>query len=151
MLIQNLSKRAKLIRHSNAVVAGTADIEPAAGVDMQGHSGVLFVVAFGVITAGAVTSIKAQQSTVVDGSGDTFADLEGTAVAIADDDDNQLAYIDVKHPQERFVRCVVDRGTQNAVVDGIFAFVYDADVEPVTHDATVVGGELHVAPAEGTA
>jgi hypothetical protein len=46
----------------------------------------------------------------------------------------------------------VDRGTANAVIDGIIAIQYNANVEPVTHDSTtVVGSEFHHAPAEGTA
>ena len=56
-----------------------------------------------------------------------------------------------KDPRAR-LRCVVDRGTQNATVDGIVALQYEANKEPVTQDATTVGGqEFHHAPAEGTA
>ncbi len=142
----NLSIRAKLQRVSNAAAAGTSDIN-SSSVDMLGYDGVMFIVAFGTITAGAVTSIHAEQS--LDDS--SFADLVGTGVAVADDDDNQLAYLDIKKPRERYVRCVVDRGTQNAVVDGIFALLYDPTEMPVTHDAsTVAGGEQHSSPAEGT-
>jgi len=47
---------------------------------------------------------------------------------------------------------IVDRGTQNAVLDSIVAIQYEPRVKPVTHDATTVGGgELHVSAAEGTA
>lgn len=140
----------KLTRVSNAVAAGTTDVN-SASVDMQGFDAVAFVVAFGTITAGAATSIKVQQSSD-DGSADDWTDLEGTGVTVADDDDNQIAVVDVTHPSKRHLRCVVDRGTQNAVVDGIVAVQYRPDSVPTTHDAaTVVGVETHATPAEGTA
>lgn len=147
--MHSLSQGAKITRVSNAVAAGTTDVNSSV-VDMKGFDGVLFVVAFGAIVSGAVTSIKAQQGALSDGS--DMADLLGTGVTVADDADNKLFYLDVARPRERYVRCVVDRGTQNATVDSITAIQYRAADLPVTHDATTVGGgELHVSPAEGTA
>lgn len=146
-----LAHDTKLTRHSNAVAAGTTDITPSNGVDMAGFDGVLFVVAFGAITAGAVTSIKAQQSSD-DGSSDTFADIAGTAVTVGDGDDDKVFYLDIVRPTERYVRIVVDRGTQNAVLDSIVATQYRARSKPTTHDSTTVGGgEVHIGAAEGTA
>lgn len=147
-----LSEGVKVVRHSVSVAAGTTDVEPSNGIDTQGYQGVMFLIEFGAITAGAVTSVKAQQSSVVDGTGDTFADIEGTAQTVAADDDDQVFIIDVRNPGERYVRAVVDRGTQNAEVDSIVAILYGADKMPTTHDAATVGGaELHISPGEGTA
>jgi len=144
----NLSKNCKITRHSNAVAAGTTDITPSSGIDMQGFEGCLFIVEMGTITSSAVTSIKVQQS--ADDS--SYADLEGTSVTIADDDDNQIFYIDVIKPSDRYLKLIVDRGTANAVVDGITAIQYGARKAPTTHDSTTVGGgETHVSPDEGTA
>jgi hypothetical protein len=147
----NLSKAAKLTRVSAAVAAGTTDVESTA-VDMKGFDGVQFTVLFGAITASAVTSVKLQGSH--DGSTWTGVngDLLGSGQAVADDADGKAFILDLYRSQFRYVRCVVDRGTQNAVVDGIIAQQYNADKEPVTHDATTVGGsEFHHAPAAGTA
>ena len=144
----NLSKAAKVTRVSNAVVAGTSDIESTA-VDMKGFEAVQFVVAFGAITTGAVTSVKLQGSH--DGSTWTSSDLTGTGQTVADDADNKLFILDMAKPRFRYVRCVVDRGTQNAVVDSITAYQYQADKEPVTHDASVGGSEFFHAPEVGTA
>lgn len=143
-----LSKNSKLTRHSNAVAAGTTDVEPT-GIDTAGFESCLFAVSFGTITSGAVTSIKLQQST----DNSSFADLEGTAVTVADTDDNKVFWLDIHRPRERYIRCVVDRGTANAVVDSILAIQYNGvRVAPPTHDATTVGGgEAHSSPAEGTA
>lgn len=146
----NLTREGKVTRVSNAVAAGTTDIN-SSSVDMSGFDSVTFYVLFGTITASAVTSVKAQQSSD-DGSSDTFADLTGTGITVADDDDNQVVVLEIDQPRERYVRCVVDRGTQNAVVDGIIAVQHNAKTVPVTHDSsTVVSSEYHHAPAEGTA
>lgn len=147
----NLNSHCKIVRHSVAVAAGTTDIEPSNGVDCAGFDGVRFLVAFGSIVAGAVTSIKAQASSD-DGVADGWSDLEGTSITVADDDDNGVAVLEVVAPQKRYVRCVVDRGTQNAVVDAIIAEVYGAQGQmPVTQDSTVIGAETHASPDEGTA
>lgn len=140
-------------------VAVTQVITPAAGVaaqtdiegteiDMANFAGVLFVCTFGVITAGAVTSIKAQQDTATGMA--SAADLEGTAQTVADDADGDTFMIDVFEPLERFVRLYVVRGTQDAVVANALAFQYGGRVRPTTNGATV-SFELHVSPAEGTA
>ena len=148
--MRNLTTGGKVTRVSNAVAAGTTDVN-STGVDMQGFESVTFYVLFGAITATAVTSVKAQQS-ADDAASDAYADLEGTGVAVADDDDNQVVALEITNPRERYVRCTVDRGTANAVIDGIIAVQTGPVSEPVTHDSsTVVGSELHHAPAEGTA
>src|SRR5690606_20784853 len=100
----NLSKNVKITRVSNAVAAGTTDVNSSV-VDMANFEGVLFVVAFGAITAGAVTSILAQQGAASNLS--DAAALANSGVAVADDDDNQIFYLDIYRPQERYVRCVV--------------------------------------------
>ena len=145
----NLSKNVKVTRVMNGVAAGTTD-QNSSIIDMSGWDGVLFLAAFGVITATAVTSIKVQQDT--DPAGGTMADLAGTAVTVADDDDNQVAGVDVYRPRERYVRLVIDRGTANAVIDGVVAIQYRGSKAPSVHDATtVVAIETHASPAEGTA
>ena len=145
----NIGTQTKLTRVMNAVAAGTSD-QNGSIIDMKGFEGCAFIVAFGTITAGAVTSIKVQQGAASDMS--DAADLLGTSVAVAADDDNQIAAIEVVRPRERYVRVVVDRGTQNAVIDGAIAIQTGPKEEPTTHDATtVVGSETHLSPAEGTA
>ena len=147
--MQNLSKAVKLSQAitPTAGAAGTSDINGAT-LDMQGFEGVLIEVTFGAITSGAVTSIKAQQGAASNLS--DAADLEATAQTIADTDDEKTFYIDLVNPQERYVRLVVDRATQNAVVASATYIQYSADKLPTTHGANV-SGELHIAPAEGTA
>ena len=143
-----LGTMSKTTRVSNAVAAGTTDIN-STGIDMQNFEGVAFEVLFGAITAGAVTSIKLQQSDD-DGSSDAYSDLEGSAVTVADDDDNQVFIAEVYRPRKRWVRAVVDRATQNAVVDGIVARQYSPRQLPVSQPPTTTQ-EVNISPAEGTA
>lgn len=139
----------KIVRHNGAVAAGTSDIDPSAGVDCNGFDSVTFIVAFGAITASAVTSIKLQQSSD-DGSSDAYTDVAGTSVTVADDDDNQYKYVELINPQERYVKCYVTRGTANAVVDGIVAVLHGAGNQPTTQP-TGVEGEIHNTAVAGTA
>lgn len=127
--------------------AGTSDINGAT-LDMAGWDGVLMLVTFGAITTGAVTSIKAQQGNAANLS--DAADLAGTGQVIADTDDDKTFYIDLYKPTKRYVRLVVDRGTQNAVVASALYIQYRGAKAPAVH-GTGVAGETHVSPAEGTA
>jgi len=142
----DLSSNWKVKRVINATAAGTTTIN-STSVDMSGFESVTFLVAFGAIVAGAATSIKAQQS-----SDDTsFNDLKGTAVTVADTDDNKVAILEVIRPLDRYVRVVVARATQNSTIDSAVAHQGRALEAAVSHDTTVLGSELHHAPAEGTA
>lgn len=130
------------------VVAGTTDLTSEV-IDRAGFEGVRIIIGFGAITAGAVTSVKVQQC---DTSGGSYADLEGSSVTVADDDDSQIVVIDVHQSRERYLKTVIDRGTQNAVVDfEIVEFYCGRTIPPVQTDASVVATEVHVSPAEGTA
>ena len=88
----NLSPNIKITRAMDAKVAGTSD-QNSNIIDMSGFDGVMFIAAFGEITAGAVTSIKAQQGAASNMS--DAADLEGSGIDIADDDDNKVAVLDI--------------------------------------------------------
>lgn len=146
----NRANTEKTIRVMNGVAAGTTD-QTSNAIDTKGFDGVKIYTLFGAITGSAVTSVKIQQSSD-DGSADAYADLAGTSITVADDDDNQVVVHDIYRPRERYLKVVVDRGTQNAVIDGIIAVLYSATKSPTTDDSsTVVARETHVSPAEGTA
>lgn len=143
--MDTFSKDIKHTRVSNAVAAGTTDVE-STSVDMADFDSVAFTVAFGAIVSGAVTSVKLQGSA----NNSTWVDLEGTSITVADTDDNDLVISDQIRPNYRYVRCVVDRGTQNATIDVIIAHQYAARFLPVTQPATTLV-ETHVASVAGTA
>jgi len=148
-MTEHLSTAAKL---SIAVTptAGAAGVSAITGatLDMSGFEGVLIVVPFGAIVAGAVTSIKAQRGQIADMS--DAADLQGSNQAIADTDDDKTFYIDIHRPAERYVRLMISRGTQNATVGGCTYIQYGAHEAPVTHGSNIAG-EKFVDAVEGTA
>jgi hypothetical protein len=121
----NLGRAINFVRVSNAVAAGLT-LVTGSHVDMAAFDGVLFLFAFGTLTAGQVTTFKVQGGSQV-GDGDQ-ADLAGTAgggaITVADADSNKLFALDIYAPQQRYVRPLIVRGTANAVVDGIFALQY---------------------------
>lgn len=146
---QFLSDQVKITKVAAATAAGTSTIN-SSPVDMAGYDGVLFLVTAGAITAGGVQSMKAQQDTAV-GMG-AAADLAGTGITVADDDDNQSFWLDIKRPLERFVRCVISRATQNSAWGEIYAIQYRGRQFPVVNNVTdTITGEKWHAPAEGTA
>lgn len=115
-------------------------------VDMSGFEEVSLVCTFGAITAGAATSVKAQQS--ADNS--TFNDLAGTSQTVADTDDGDTFVIDLIRPTDRYVRLVVLRATQDSVVANALAIQSRPRDAAVTQAATI-NSETHKSPAEGTA
>ncbi len=148
--MRNLSKDTE-IRTAITIAAGAAAQTAISGlgIDTQGFESVLFIVSVGPVTAGAVTTVKVQQS-ADDASADAYADLLGTSVAIADDDDNQQKYIDIVKPRERYLRLSVARATQDATVSAV-AILYGKRAGPVTQPSGETEGETHISPAEGTA
>jgi hypothetical protein len=146
----NLENSVSFIRSSAAVAAGTTLVTGDA-VDMAGYEGCFFMIPIGAIVSGAVTSAKLQQSSD-NASADAYADIAGSAVTIADDDDGGMAIIHIYRPRERYLKALVSRATQNAVVDGIIALRYGARKLPATDDATTVIEHIKLtSPAEGTA
>ena len=127
--------------------SGTAD-RNGATLDMQGYDGVLVVCKLATIAVGATTSIKMQSGDASDMS--DAADLASTGVTIADDDDNEVKYIDLYQPRERYVRCVMDKDASNACAESVVYVQYRSKSGPVTQP-TGVEGEAHASPAEGTA
>src|SRR5882724_12100510 len=112
-----------------AGAAGTTTINSSV-IDMGGFSAVCFIVSFGPITAGAVTSIKAQQDTT--SAFGAPADLAGSNQTILDTDDDKVFFIDIRDPSKDFVRLVVSRATQPATCSAI-AICYRPRVFPTTH------------------
>jgi hypothetical protein len=149
MIDYSLLSGCEIVRCKNAVAAGSSDITDATSIDMAEAEWVVFLFLFGAITTNAVTSTEVHQSSD-DGVADAYGSLAGSGLTVADDDDNQVFASMVIRPGKRYVKPVVKRATQNAVVDGVLDFVKRKSA-PVTHGATVGATEVLVSPAEGTA
>ena len=129
-----LTNEVQTVRVQNAAAAGTTVLN-SSSVDMLGWDGVRGVFGVGTLTAGQVTSLKAQDSP----DNSAFTDITGAAgSALADGDGNGLLIVDVYRPLRRYVRFVRNRATQNAVVDFGIAEQYRGPRRgPQTKDATV--------------
>jgi hypothetical protein len=147
MSIRNFSTDIKITRVKAVQVAGSSDIT-CDSVDMQGYEGVLFLASFG--TAADDNSIKAAQSSD-DGSEDSFADLEDSEVDVGTSKSNEIVWIEINRPLERYLRPVVTRGT-SSTIESVWAFRYGSSIRPVDNEvAGTIAGDLLISPAEGSA
>ena len=132
----HLSDVVKTIRVENAAVAGTTDVTSDA-VDTQGFDGARFIWIVGDVTSGATLQAVLYYDTNDDASGGT-AQVTGTAItAGASDYDNEMICVDAYRPKGRYVYSVLDRGTQNAVVDACICELYNFRNAPVTQHASL--------------
>lgn len=130
--------------------AGTSALTSDA-IDMANAEAVTCLWGIGTITSGAVTSLKAQQSSD-DGSTDAYSDLEGSSITIADTQSDKVAVLEIRKPTKRYIKFVLSRATQNAVSNGAIAIKTGLRVRPATQPASVMAAsEVHAGPAEGTA
>ena len=137
------------IRKALAYDSGTAD-RTGIVIDTAGFEFALFVVQFAAIATSCTTKVKVQQDAAVGMGG--AADLLGTGITVADDDDNQLFAIAIVKPRERYLRVYVDKDTSNASGESAIVILGNGRTEDalasITDEITV---EKHVSPAEGTA
>jgi hypothetical protein len=141
----NLSKH---IKYSLGLVyANGSAVRNGAIIDMSGWDGVLIIVSNAAIAVGAVGDVHAEsgaQSNMSDA-----ADLTGTAIATAADDDNEVKCIDLYRPRERYVRGVITKDTSNNQAESMMYIQYRGRKLPVS-DSGFDEYELHISPAEGT-
>lgn len=117
---------------TNGAAAAT-DIS-GASVDTANYESVSFLVQLGAIVSGAVTALKLQES--ADAS--TWTDVSDTSITVADDDDEQIRYLDYHRPAKRYVRLYVDRATQNATLSAVY-ILEGAMSTPVTQPTGTEG------------
>lgn len=119
-------------------------------VDMANAEWVIAIFKMATIATGAVTKVKWQQGAASNMS--DAADLEGTGLTVADDDDNQIFAIALVKPRERYVRAVIDKDATNSTAETLTYIVGGNRTLPafasITDDVTV---EVSYSPAEGTA
>lgn len=136
----NILTTEKKTRVVNSTAAGITAVN-SSSVDMQDYESVEFTCALGALTATQVTNLQAQ------GSPDnaTWTNITGALTPnAADADSNKLLVLEVYRPQQRYVRCVVNRGTANAAIDSVVATQRGAKKQSTTQDATTVSQSLTV-------
>ncbi len=150
-MFKNFFDNAKLVVVSGPVVAGTSIITPSAAVDTAGFQGVFFIASFGALSAGALTTLKAQGSSD-NGNTDAFADLLGSHFNIPQaSGSNQAAWLDIYRPgnANRYVLPIITRSTGNAVLNNLLAILYGPLVVPTIHDITTIAGGTFVPDGAG--
>jgi hypothetical protein len=141
--MQQLSNFVKIMQGAATTAAGTSEVDGAT-IDTAGLEGVLFIAKFG--TAATDNTLQAQQG--ADSGLSDAADLIGTSVAVGASD--EIVWLDLYRPQERYVRVQVERGT-STTLDWCVALGYCPRVTPVDNTtAGTIAGEAHISPAEGT-
>lgn len=130
-----LTYQVKTVRIENAAAAGTTDVEGDT-IDMQGYDAVRCIALLGTLTTTHVTKLIAKGGALANGSDGVAISGAESGVA-ADGDSNHLLILDVIRPQQRYITFVLDRGTANAVLDGMIVELYKARETPVTMDGTV--------------
>jgi hypothetical protein len=137
--MNNLGYGAYFARVSNAVANGTTNVN-CTSYDMVGTFGGVYT---NVMAIAAINSLTATQQTILklQGSNDnaTWVDLANTHQGPPQDNAGApLLVTDAFRPQCRYVRAVVERGTANAALDGVFLVLYNGASMPITtQDPTV--------------
>jgi len=117
----------------SAGAAAATDITGAT-VNLANFEGVAFVVQLGAIVTGAITSLKLQESE----DDSVWTDVASSTVAVADDDDNQIKFLDYHRPAKQYVRLFCDRATQNATMTATY-LLYGARSAPRTQPTGTEG------------
>ena len=145
--MSNLLQNVKITR-CLAYVSGTA-VREGAILDMAGYDGVLAIMTCATIASSAVGDMHWEQDS--DSAMGGAADLEGSAIATAADDDDQIFASCLHKPMERYVRCVVTKNASNAAAESVLYIQYNGRKAPsVNTVADLVTAELLVSPDEGT-
>lgn len=133
-------------------ILGTAASATRTGAiqDMAGLEGIVAILKQGVMNSSAASTFKMQQDSAA--AMGSAADLLGTGIAIADDDDNQIFAIELVNPEERYVRCAVAKNGAQTSDECVIYIVYGSRVTPEDNNVTdLITSERHIRPAEGTA
>lgn len=144
----NFLKDCKVIPVEPAAVAGTSTLTTDV-VDTQGFNSIAFIVSLGDVTDTSVLTLTAKTNTANSVSSPTPTTLAQTVTFTADatSADNKLLILDLHRPRDRYVFATLARATANAVVNGIYAVLYNAAERPVTQDAAVIASAFANDPA----
>ncbi len=131
-----------------AYASGTATRNGAI-LDMTGYEGVVAIAVNATLASSAVGDIHWEQGAESDLS--DAADLEGTAIAIADDDDDQIFGSELIRPTDRYVRAVITKDASHAQAETVIYIRYGSRKDPQDNNVDdTITTEIHITPDEGT-
>lgn len=130
----------------NQAAAAQTDADSSV-LDMQGFTGVCFVLKWGDVTATSALELQVFGNTANSTSSPTPVQITSSDVTFtagATDADNKLMIVDIPrwNPTYRYAFCRAKRGTANAVIDGAVAIRYNGKNCPVTQGSGVVGSSV---------
>ena len=143
----NFLRDMKVLRVANAAAAAQTDIVTSV-VDTRGYDSVAFIAALGDVTDASVLGLTVSTNNADSTIGATETKAKAEHTADPSDADNNLLVVDVNKPRQRYAFATLSRGTADAVVDGIFAVLYNSNERPVEIDATVVASGFFNDPAD---
>ncbi len=125
----NISDKFQWQRVLNATATGTSEIS-SSGADCLKGNGVMFLIAYGAVTADQASPITVQVSS--DNSNwDDVTDADSTQpTPILAAADNKIQLVEVWNPSKRYVRVQIARATGEQVIDGVFACVFALEKAP---------------------
>ena len=131
---------AQFVSVENAAAAGTSTLTTDI-IDMQGFDSIAFIVKLGDVTDTSVLTLTGLTNDTNDTvTPTTLADTVTFTAGASDADDKNLI-LDLHMPRQRYVYATLTRATANAVVDGIFAILYNAHEKPVAIDAATIASD----------
>jgi hypothetical protein len=124
--------------------ATTGDADAAAGVNMEGYQGVLFIAKFG--TAADNNTIHAEQSA----NDSSYAELADSQVHVGTSESNEIVWLDInQHVGDRYIRPTAERGT-STTLEFLIALQYRSKSIPCDNvTAGTITGAVLTSPAEG--
>ena len=137
----NLLKDTKITRVEASATAGQTTLTTDT-LDMKEFDGCTFIAALGDVTDTAVVTLTIQTGDASDGSDAADTGIIATFTAGASDADSKLLVAEIVRPLKRYVTATLDRGTANAVVDGIFAIQTDPTRKPTTQSSDVIASDF---------
>lgn len=134
----NFLQNVKIVRALNNVGAGTGT-STSSTIDMSGFDSVCVVAELGAVVNGASVTLQIQDG--ADSNGADATNISGASASIpnaAGSSNNQLV-VDVTRPQNRYITAEVVIASDNATIDCVTFYLYNAKDFPVTQPATVAG------------
>lgn len=143
----NLTHGIKVTVVEAAATAATTELVSDV-LDMQGYDGVIFIALLGDVTDTSVLTLTAKGNSANSVSSPTpVTQASATFTAGASSADSKVLMVDVCDPALRYMFASLTRTAANAIVGGIIAIQYSADLKPTTQDATVIANSVAVGVA----
>lgn len=139
----NLSKSIKVTVVEAAAAAAQTELVTDV-LDMQGYDGVMFIALTGDVTTASVLTLTVKGNSENSVSSPTPVTQKATDAFTADGTsaDSKVLMVDVYDPALRYVFASLTRTAADAVIGGIIAIQYTAELRPTTQHASVIASAI---------